>query len=101
MPRGQQVSARAAAASLLAGLGAWRRCWRSARRSPRWILGTARSLAEVLGQCSSLATLDLGANDIGAEGAGSLAGVLGQCLSLTKLDLGQVCGDDGRGLVVE
>ena len=46
-------------------------------------------LSGVLGQCSSLATLDLGYNNIGAEGAGSLAGVLGQCSSLATLDLAQ------------
>ena len=33
----------------------------------------------MLGQCSSLAVLNLGYNRIGAEGAGRLAGVLGQC----------------------
>ena len=51
----------------------------------------ARCLAEVLGQCSSLATLDLSYNDIGAEGARSLAGVLGQCSWLARL-----CLDDNR-----
>ena len=40
----------------------------------------------VLGQCSSLATLNLACNDIGDAGAGSLAGVLGQCSSLAKLN---------------
>ena len=44
-------------------------------------------LAGVLGQCSSLATLVLRYNHIGAEGATSLAGVLGQCSSLATLDL--------------
>ena len=38
----------------------------------------AGRLAEVLGQCSALAVLDLGHNGIGAEGAGRLAGGLGQ-----------------------
>ena len=47
----------------------------------------ARTLAGVLGQCSSLAVLILRGNDIGAEGAGRLAGVLGQCSSLAHLDL--------------
>ena len=41
----------------------------------------------VLGQCSSLAELNLGGNDLGREGVGMLAGVLGQCSALTKLDL--------------
>ena len=41
----------------------------------------------MLGQCSSLAELDLSENDIGSEGAGSLAGVLGQCSSLAELHL--------------
>ena len=40
-----------------------------------------------LGQCSSLAVLDLSYNSIGDEGAGRLAGVLGQCSSLAELDL--------------
>ena len=47
----------------------------------------AGRLAGVLGQCSSLATLDLPANGIGDEGAGRLAGVLGQCSSLAVLNL--------------
>jgi hypothetical protein len=41
----------------------------------------------VLGQCSSLASLDLESNDIRDEGARSLAGVLGQCSSLAALNL--------------
>ena len=41
----------------------------------------------MLGQCSSLATLDLESNDIRDEGARSLAGVLGQCSSLAELNL--------------
>ena len=47
-------------------------------------------LAAVLGQCASLAHLDLGGNEIGHEGAGRLwlAAVLGQCASLAHLDLG-------------
>ena len=53
--------------------------------------GGARMLAGVLGQCSSLATLDLEGNFIGDEGARSLAGVLGQCSSLAMLNL-----DDNR-----
>ena len=44
-------------------------------------------LAGVLGQCGSLAHLDLGRSWIGNEGAGRLAGVLGQCRSLAHLDL--------------
>ena len=48
----------------------------------------AGGLAAVLGQCASLAHLDLGDNVIGDEGAGRLAAVLGQCASLAHLDLG-------------
>ena len=47
----------------------------------------AGRLAAVLGQCASLAHLDLRGNGIGAEGAGRLAAVLGQCASLAHLDL--------------
>ena len=43
-------------------------------------------LAAVLGQCASLAHLNLAGNEIGAEGAGRLAAVLGQCESLAHLD---------------
>ena len=39
----------------------------------------AERLAGVLGQCSSLAVLNLAENGIGDEGAERLAGVLGQC----------------------
>jgi len=54
----------------------------------------------VLGQCSSLATLDLGYNYIGDEGAGRLAGVLGQCSSLATLDLeGNDIGDEGIAMI--
>ena len=41
----------------------------------------------MLGQCSSLDTLDLASNGIGSEGAGRLAEVLGQCSSLVELNL--------------
>ena len=44
-------------------------------------------LAGVLGQCSSLAVLDLSDNDIGDEGAGRLATGLGQCSSLEEVHL--------------
>ena len=55
-------------------------------------------LAEGLGQCSSLAHLNLGINTVGAEGAGRLAAVLGQCPSLAHLDLGfNSIGDEGAG----
>ena len=47
----------------------------------------ARSLAGVLGQCSSLTKLRLGGNSIGHEGAWSLADLLRKCSSLAKLDL--------------
>ena len=53
-------------------------------------------LAAVLGQCASLAHLNLGPNEIGAEGAGRLAAVLGHCASLAHLDLGvNMIGDEG------
>ena len=52
----------------------------------------AGRLAEVLGQCSSLAVLNLTHNNIGAEGAERLAGVLGQCSSLAALDLADLHG---------
>jgi hypothetical protein len=56
----------------------------------------------VLGQCSSLAVLDLEYNRIGAKGAGRLAGVLGQCSSLTKLDLSRnEIDDDGIAMLRE
>ena len=45
-------------------------------------------LAAVLGQCRSIAHLDLSYNGIGAEGAGLLAVVLGQCPLIAYLDLG-------------
>ena len=55
-------------------------------------------LAPVLGQCASLAHLDLCENRIGDEGAGRLAPVLGQCASLAHLDLGEnEIGDAGEG----
>jgi len=57
-----------------------------------------RGLAAVLGQCASLAHLDLGWNGIGDEGAGRLAAVLGQCASLAHLDLrGNGIGAEGAG----
>ena len=55
-------------------------------------------LAAVLGQCASLAHLNLRGNRIGAEGAGRLAVVLGQCASLAHLDLRENgIGDEGAG----
>ena len=45
-------------------------------------------LTAVLGQCTSLAHLDLGSNNIGDEGAGRLAAVRPQCRLLAHLDLG-------------
>ena len=60
----------------------------------------AGRLAGVLGQCSSLATLNLRYNDIGAEGSTRLAGVLGQCSSLATLDLeGNDIGDEGIAMI--
>lgn len=60
----------------------------------------ATSLAQVPGQCLSLAVLDLQNNDIKAGGATSLGGVLWQCSSLEHLfvggfDFGCDVGDDG------
>ena len=45
-------------------------------------------LAEQLGQCWSLAVLQLDGNDIGTGGTGGLVFVLGQCVSLAGLHLG-------------
>ena len=59
----------------------------------------ADRLAGVLAQCSSLAVLKLAGNRIGADGAGRLADVLGQCLSLAVLDLGGN-GIGAEGVVV-
>jgi len=54
----------------------------------------------LLGQCSSLAMLNLERNNIGSEGATSLAGVLGQCSSLATLDLeGNDIGDEGIAMI--
>ena len=47
----------------------------------------AGSLERVLGQCSSLATLDLEHNNLGAEGARRMAVVLVQSSSLAQLNL--------------
>jgi hypothetical protein len=44
-------------------------------------------LMGVLGQCGSLAHLDLSDNSIGDDGSGRLTGVLGQCELLADLDL--------------
>ena len=56
----------------------------------------ARSLARVLAQCSSLATLELGGCRIGPEGARCLSLVLGQCSSLSTLGLScNSLGHDG------
>lgn len=48
-----------------------------------------RSLAVVLGQCTSLSELDLRANCIGEESVESLAGVMGQLTSLVTLRLSE------------
>ena len=57
----------------------------------------AGRLAGVLGQCSSLACLDVGYNGIGADGAGRLAGVLGKCSSITKPRSATTSGWKGQG----
>ena len=58
-------------------------------------------LARVLGQCSSLATPNLGCNRIGDEGTGSLARVQGQCFSLVELNLGgNDIGDHGIAMIM-
>ena len=55
----------------------------------------------MLGQCSSLAKLDLSYNSIGDEGAGRLAGVLGQCSSLAELHLeGNGIGADAEAMLL-
>ena len=72
---------------------------RGAQRSYNRI-GAERAgrLARGVGQCSSLAHLNLSDNDIFAEGAGRLAEVLGQCSSLAHLDLSSNgIGAEGRG----
>ena len=71
----------------LPGLLAWCSVVRLDASGLRMGAGGVRMLSGVLGQCSSLATLDLGENHIGDEGARSLAGVLGQCSSLATLDI--------------
>ena len=54
----------------------------------------------MLPQCTSLAHLHLGRNDIGNVGAGRLAAVLPQCTSLAHLDLrGNDIGAEGAGLL--
>lgn len=56
----------------------------------------AQVLAGVLGQLTSLQTLDLSGNKIGFDGTRALAGVLGQLTSLKMLDLGfNSIGNDG------
>ena len=64
----------------------------------------AERLAGGLGQCSSLAELNLKNNCIGywspsQEGARRLAGVLGQCSSLQKLNL-ESNGIDSGGIAM-
>ena len=55
-------------------------------------------LFEVLGQCGSLAHLELSSNSSGDEESGRLAGVLGQCESLARLNLGHnSIGAEGVG----
>ena len=55
----------------------------------------AGRLAAALGQCPSLAHLNLDGNSIGDDGAGRLA-ALGQCPLLAHLDLhGNCIGDEG------
>jgi hypothetical protein len=79
----------------------------------RWArIGSCRSCAEFgavprlrcrlvpsgLGQCASLAHLDLGQNGIGGERAGRLAAVLGRCASLAHLDVrANVIGGEEAG----
>eukprot|EP00961_Rhodomonas_salina_P199217 2687255-Rhodomonas_salina.3 len=61
----------------------------------------AGRLARVLGQSRGLAHLNLCRNRIGAEGVGMLAGVLAECKELTHLDLSQNrIGSKGAGLLV-
>ena len=60
-----------------------------------------KSLEQVLGQYSSwFSHLTLSWNAIGDEGAGRLAGVLGQCSSLAHLDLSDHgIREEGRALL--
>ena len=93
-----------AVAGGLVGLQGWCQVVRlDLKRGGRWgaPIGAegAGRLAGVLGQCCSLAVLNLQRNRIGAEGAGRLAGVLGQCSSLAKLDL-SVNGIDNEGIAM-
>ena len=56
----------------------------------------------MLGQCASLAHLNLDNNNIRAEGAGRLVEVLEQCTSLAHLDLdSNNIGAEGVGKLVE
>ena len=90
-------------------LACWgQRCWGSAGRLLIWIFAGTRSngrggrLAGVLGQCGSLAHLNLSRNRIRDEGAGRLAGVMGKCWSLAHLDLGwNKIGAEGAGRLAE
>ena len=87
-----------AVAGGLPGLLAWCSVVRLDASGLRMGAGGVRMLSGVLGQCSALATLDLGYNYIGDEGAGRLAGVLGQCSALATLNLGgNFIGDEGAG----
>ena len=56
----------------------------------------AGKLAEVMGQCASLADLDLHLNFIGDKEAGRLAGMLKKCASLAYLDLAITNIEDDR-----
>ena len=96
-----------AVAGGLGGLQGWCRVVRldlkrgvwAGRGAPFGDEGAGR-LAGVLGQCSSLAVLNLYGNGIGADGAGRLAGVLGQCSLLAELNLaGNGIGADGIRLL--
>ena len=65
-------------------------------------LADVQCLVGVLGQCRSLAHLDLSDNRIGARGAGRLAKLLGQCGSLAHLNLScNSIGAEGAGRLAE
>ena len=57
----------------------------------------------MIGQCSSLAVLDLAWNDIGFRGTRSLARVLGRCHSLAELylDRNRIGAEGARSLALE
>ena len=61
-------------------------------------MADVEEIVGLLGQCGSLAHLDLGGHGIGDEEVGRLAGVLGECRSLAHLNLSvNSIGAEGAG----